>query len=49
LAWLLDRNTYNVKANWRFTAADARIKLKSHVSTITQFDGHACEAIEGAF
>jgi hypothetical protein len=27
-AWLLDRNTYNVKANWRF-AADARIKLKS--------------------
>src|SRR4030095_15348825 len=28
-AWLLDRNTYNVKANWRFTAADARIKLKS--------------------
>ena len=28
-AWLLERNTYNVKANWRFTAADARIKLKS--------------------
>ena len=28
-AWLLDRNTHNVKANWRFTAGDARIKLKS--------------------
>jgi hypothetical protein len=28
-AWLLDRNTHNVKANWRFTTADARIKLKS--------------------
>jgi hypothetical protein len=28
-ACLLDRNTHNVKANWRFTAADARIKLKS--------------------
>jgi hypothetical protein len=28
-AWLLERNTCNVKANWRFTAADARIKLKS--------------------
>ena len=27
-AWLLDRNTHNVKADWRFTAADARI-LKS--------------------
>ena len=26
--WLLDRNTHNVKANWRFTAADPRIKLK---------------------
>ena len=28
-AWLLDRNTHNVKADWRFTAADARIKLNS--------------------
>jgi hypothetical protein len=28
-AWLHDRNTHHVKANWRFTAADARIKLKS--------------------
>ena len=28
-AWLVDRNTHNVKADWRFTAADARIKLKS--------------------
>jgi len=27
-AWLRDRNIYNVKADWRFTAADARIKLK---------------------
>jgi hypothetical protein len=24
-----NRNIYNVKADWRFTAADARIKLKS--------------------
>ena len=29
VAWLLERNTHNVKADWRFTAADARIKLKS--------------------
>jgi DDE superfamily endonuclease len=28
-AWLRDRNIHNVKADWRFTAADARIKLKS--------------------
>ena len=28
-AWLLHRNTHNVKADWRFTAADAGIKLKS--------------------
>ena len=28
-AWLLHRNTHNVKADWRFTATDARIKLKS--------------------
>jgi hypothetical protein len=28
-AWLLDRNTHDVKADWRFTAADARIRLKS--------------------
>ena len=28
VAWLLERNTHNVKADWRFTAADARIKLK---------------------
>jgi hypothetical protein len=28
-AWLRDRNTHHVKANWRFTAADARIKLNS--------------------
>ena len=27
-AWLRDRNIHNVKADWRFTAADARIKLK---------------------
>ena len=29
VAWLLERNTHNVKADWRFTTADARIKLKS--------------------
>jgi hypothetical protein len=28
-AWLKRRNTNNAKANWRFTTADARIKLKS--------------------
>jgi hypothetical protein len=28
-AWLRHRNIHNVKADWRFTAADARIKLKS--------------------
>lgn len=27
-AWLRHRNTHNVKADWRFTTADARIKLK---------------------
>jgi hypothetical protein len=28
-AWLLDRYTHNVNADWRISAADARIKLKS--------------------
>ena len=28
-AWLKRRNTHNAKADWRFTTADARIKLKS--------------------
>ena len=28
-AWVKRRNTYNAKADWRFTTADARIKLKS--------------------
>src|SRR5262249_20578713 len=28
-AWLRDRNTHNIRADWHFTAADARIKLKS--------------------
>ena len=27
-AWQVDRNANNAKANWRFTTADARIKLK---------------------
>ena len=27
-AWELDRNEHTAKVNWRFTAADARIKLK---------------------
>jgi hypothetical protein len=27
-AWLRDRNIHNVKADWRFKTADARIKLK---------------------
>ena len=28
-AWTLRRNTHNAKANWHFTTADARVKLKS--------------------
>ena len=28
-AWTTRRNTYNCKADWRFTTTDARIKLKS--------------------
>ena len=28
-AWRTHRNTHNAKADWRFTTADARIKLKS--------------------
>jgi len=28
-AWVVRRNTHNAKADWRFTEADARIKLKS--------------------
>ena len=28
-AWLQRRNKYNVKADWRFTSQDARIKLKN--------------------
>ena len=28
-AWVAERNTNHAKANWRFTTADARIKLKS--------------------
>jgi hypothetical protein len=28
-AWVERRNTHHAKADWRFTAADARIKLKS--------------------
>jgi DDE superfamily endonuclease len=28
-AWRRHRNTHNAKANWHFTSADARVKLKS--------------------
>jgi hypothetical protein len=28
-AWLLRRNSHHAKADWRFTTADAHIKLKS--------------------
>ena len=28
-AWVKRRNTHNAKADWRFTTADARIKLKN--------------------
>jgi len=27
-AWLNDRNKHHVKADWRFTTDDARVKLK---------------------
>ena len=27
-AWVRRRNTHNVKADWHFTTADARVKLK---------------------
>jgi hypothetical protein len=27
-AWRKRRNTHNAKANWHFTTADARVKLK---------------------
>ena len=33
-AWRLRRNTHNAKADWRFTTADARIKLKSLYPTL---------------
>ncbi len=33
-AWLDRRNTHHAKANWRFTTADARIKLKSLYSAL---------------
>ena len=33
-AWTLRRNTHNAKANWHFTTADARVKLKSLYPTI---------------
>jgi hypothetical protein len=29
VAWRSRRNTHNAKANWHFTSADARVKLKS--------------------
>jgi hypothetical protein len=28
-AWVARRNKHTVKANWHFTCADARVKLKS--------------------
>jgi hypothetical protein len=28
-AWQKRRNTHNTRANWHFTSADARVKLKS--------------------
>jgi hypothetical protein len=28
-AWVADRDTHQAKADWQFTTADARIKLKS--------------------
>jgi len=33
-AWQNSRNTHNTKANWRFTTADARIKLKNLYPTL---------------
>jgi hypothetical protein len=28
-AWVIDRNKHQAKADWQFTADDARVKLKS--------------------
>jgi hypothetical protein len=40
-AWLGDRNIHNVKADWRFTAAGARIKLKiTRHFEVQSVDGH---------
>ena len=33
-AWRTRRNTHNAKANWHFTTADARVKLKSLYPTL---------------
>ena len=33
-AWRAHRNTHNAKADWRFTTADARIKLKRLYPTL---------------
>ena len=33
-AWKTQRNEAGVKANWRFTTADARIKLRKLYPTI---------------
>ena len=33
-AWRSNRNTHNAKANWHFTTADARVKLKSLYPTL---------------
>ena len=32
--WRTHRNTHNAKANWHFTSADARVKLKSLYPTL---------------
>ena len=33
-AWTKKRNTHNAKADWQFTTADARIKLRHHYPSI---------------
>jgi hypothetical protein len=39
-AWLKRRNANHAKANWRFTAADARIRLKNLYPSLLDESGH---------
>jgi hypothetical protein len=39
-AWRTRRNTHNAKANWHFTSAGARVKLKSTVPIALRDSGY---------